>query len=309
MITKFWEGLGDKLADKWVASVLAPAFAFWAGGLLAWIYRFGWVQLEKQFNQLSSIAQGALLIGGLLGIAASSVIVQRLDLPVLRLLEGYWPGWLNRLRTWAIHLQSTRRDQAAERWQQLAAKKHLGKLNPQEQEEYVRLDLQLMRSPPQSDQRMPTRLGNILRAAENRPLDKYGLNTIICWPRLWLLLPDGTKNELSEARTSLDTAVRTLLWGVLFLIWTIWAWWAIPVGLVVAVWAYRWTLSAAEVYGDLLVSAFDLHRTLLYETLRWPLPKQTAVEKTQGEQLSQYLFRGTLPRPIWFQNSEKKKDK
>jgi len=47
-----------------------------------------------------------------------------------------------------------------------------------------------MHTPAESDRHMPTKLGNILRAAELRSKDKYGLDAVICWPRLWLLLPD-----------------------------------------------------------------------------------------------------------------------
>ena len=47
MLTKLMEGVGDKLADKWIASLLTPAFLFWAGGLLAWISKIGWETMEK----------------------------------------------------------------------------------------------------------------------------------------------------------------------------------------------------------------------------------------------------------------------
>ncbi len=148
---------------------------------------------------------------------------------------------------------------------------------------------------------MPMKLGNILRAAENYPFERYGLVTNICWPRLWLLLPDGAKKEITEARTTLNTAALIFLWSLLFLVWTIWAWWVPLVTLVFAIWAYRWALSAAGVYGDLLEAAFDLHRFALYEELRFPLPEDTSVEKAKGEQLTAYLFYGLVDEPITFQ--------
>jgi hypothetical protein len=51
---------------------------------------------------------------------------------------------------------------------------------------------------------MPTRFGDILRAAEFRPRDKYGLDTTVCWYPLWLLLPAEVKQEISQARLELD---------------------------------------------------------------------------------------------------------
>ena len=147
---------------------------------------------------------------------------------------------------------------------------------------------------------MPTKLGNILRAAENRPSERYGLVTTICWPCLWLLLPDDTKKEITEARATLDTAARIIFWSILFLVWTFWAWWVPLVTIVVAFWAYRWALSAAEVYGDLLEAAFDLHRFSLYEALRFPSPNDTSEEKKRGEQLTAYLFYGLVAEPVRF---------
>lgn len=81
---------------------------------------------------------------------------------------------------------------------------------------------------------MLTKLGNILRAAENRLSERYGLVMTICWLRRWLLLPDKTKQEITEVRATLDTAARMFLWSLLFLIWTVWAWWVPLVTLIVA---------------------------------------------------------------------------
>ena len=164
-----------------------------------------------------------------------------------------------------------------------------------------RADRQTGNVPEREEDYMPTKLGNILRAAENHADERYGLVTYICWPHLWLLLADGTKKEIIEARAKLDTAARIFLWSLLFLVWTIWAWWVPLVTLVFAIWAYRWALSAARVYGDLLEAAFDLYRFELYEALRFPLPKDTSEEKAKGEELTAYLFYGSVAEPITFQ--------
>lgn len=59
--------------------------------------------------------------------------------------------------------------------------------------------------PAHANRLMPTRLGNVLRAAESGVEDKYGIDPVPCWPALWLVLPDETRTEVTAARASLDT--------------------------------------------------------------------------------------------------------
>lgn len=293
MPTKFLEGLTGKLAEQWVASLLTPAFAFWLGGLLAWVQKFGWDDLQQQFAKLVDPLQVAVLIGILLIITTSAFAIQRLDLAILRFFEGYWHPWFNPIRRWLIKQQRKQIDRLNKQWETLQRKQDQTRLTAEEREELITIDYQLRQFPDQADRLMPTRLGNILRAAESKPGDKYGLDAIICWSRLWLVLPDGVKKELQEARADLNTAARIWLWGILFLIWSIWAWWAIPVGLIVAWFAYGWMLESSVTYGDLLESAFDLYRLELYKSLHFSLPQSPAEEREVGKQLTEYLWRGT----------------
>jgi hypothetical protein len=141
---------------------------------------------------------------------------------------------------------------------------------------------------------MPTRTGNILRAAETRPADKYGLEAVIVWPRLWLVMPDVTRQELGTARASLDASVAAVVWGVLFCGFTPLAWWALPVGVAVAVAAVVWWVPGrAEVFADLVEAAYDLHRSTLYQQLRWPLPANPHQEHQSGQQVTKHLWRGS----------------
>jgi hypothetical protein len=134
----------------------------------------------------------------------------------------------------------------------------------------------------------------LLRAAERRPADKYGLDAVIVWPHLWLLLPDTTQTELHAARASLDAAAADAIWGVLFCVFAPLAWVAIPVGLTVAVAAIALIVPArAQVFGDLVEAAYDLHRTLVYRQLRWPLPANPSEERDMGTALTNYLRRGS----------------
>jgi hypothetical protein len=174
-------------------------------------------------------------------------------------------------------------------------------LTSDEENTLIRLGLQLRAFPTDRDL-MPTRLGNLLRAAERKPLEKYGLDAVICWPRLWLLLPDAVRKDLQEARADLNIAARVWFWSLLFIFWVLLgAWWAVPVGLLSAAFVYYgWLLDAAGTYADLLESAFDLYRPLLYQSLRWPLPNSPQEEHQSGEALTQYLWRGAADNPATF---------
>ena len=302
MFNKFWENLGKELAGRWASQTLGPMLAFWGGGILAWIWHTNrdWQQLEKQLAVIDTpAAYVALAVGGLFVLAASSTIMNWLQLPTLRLLEGYWPWPLRRLRFGLARLRAKSLEKKENRWQELADIAP-EKRTPEQQSEYVRLDAELARYPVDPRHLLPTTLGNILRSAEEYPQVRYGLGMSVCWPRLWLVIPKETQETLAQTRQWLDSATRLFAWGVLFAVWTIWAWWAILAALTAAVVAYWAMLQAAGTYGDLLRSTFDLYRFKLYEQARWPLPPSPIGEETHGEKLSEFLFRGTADGDVRF---------
>ena len=303
MLTRFLDSVSTKLADRLTAETTS-ALLFWAGGLLAYLLGHGGVKaLDRPVSWVtaqSGVVQAALLAAALAGIAGSGAVVQRLTLPVLRVMEGYWPQWLGFLRRLLVQRRAAQLDKLADRWGKLAARVDAEEATAEERASYNRLDQRLRHMPSVCDRVMPTRVGNVLRAAESRPYDKYGLDAVKCWPQLWLVLPDEARQELSAARASLDSAGAACLWGLLFLIWGVWTLWAIPAGLAVTCAAYCfWVPDRAEVFADLVEAAFDLYRPGLYRALRWPLPTDPDDERKSGLLLTEYLWRGldgTLPK-------------
>jgi hypothetical protein len=140
---------------------------------------------------------------------------------------------------------------------------------------------------------MPTELGNILRISERVSYWRYGLDALTCWPRLWLLLPDGAKGDLRDARGDLDAGARTWLWGALFLCWCEVSWWAIPIALLACTGAYCWMKDAARLYGDLVQATFDVYRPLLYKAARREMSANAAGERDAGTALSNYFAKGS----------------
>jgi hypothetical protein len=202
MLAGFWESVGNRLAERWGAQS-GPALLFWLGGLLAWAHSKGglhslripldWLAREPGLVQLVTLA---VILGG---IVASSIVITRLTMPVLRFAEGYWPPFLNRLRRWLVGRVAERAAVMESHFQDLAGPVADGTASAQQQAEYVRLDRKRRRL-PELGRYQPTRLGNIMRAAEGRPVAKYGLDAVGLWVHLWLVLPITTRSELAAAR-------------------------------------------------------------------------------------------------------------
>lgn len=292
MFTKFWDKLAESIAVKW-SERLGPALVYWGGGLLAWGNAKAWQSFLDFFKAHDSmLVYIALASGGLLILVVSGILVEWLEQPALRFAEGYWPRPFRRLRFRLAEKVGKRLQRKESKWEELRNKDEAAR-TAAEQAVYAQLDAELATYPADERDLMPTTLGNLLRACEKYPDYRYGLAISVCWPRLWLLLPRDIQKELITARHRLNAAVSMLLWGLFFMVWTIFTWWPAVVALIVTAAAYWRLCQAAGVYGDLLRAAFDLHRFKLYDSLRLPPPQKPTDEVTHGQRLTEYLFRGT----------------
>jgi hypothetical protein len=309
MLTKFWEGLGDRLAQQVAGRLLSPALVFWIGGFVAWaVSHHGWRnELDAQSRLLrgsSAVLQVVAVALLILGVIGSSVVMERLAPNVRNLLEGNWPifpKFIGKLR----NIESDRFRRRANYWRDMydksldelyAISKDLGRSSQNDPSKLRLMDvisamyLKIQRFPDQSDHFAPTRLGNILRAADTRPSRMYELDAAVCWPVLWLLLTPEERADVAKARASLDFQAVAWCWSLLFVVWTPWAWWAAPTGLAVCAAIYYGSmLSTAQLYGQLLGACFDLYRDKLYKALRFQLPLDSVAERESGRILTRFL--------------------
>lgn len=248
-----------------------------------------------------SIVSGVLL---LLAVFLLSLIVHPFQFLLIRVLEGYWGE--KRLggmfRKWAVKRQKTVRDKSKNELTRILSelKKPLDlETKSALTRKAAALSTHLQQYYPVSERMMPTRLGNILRAAEDQAGKPYGLDAVTIWPRLYPVLPKEFRERLDQQRLQLDICVRysitllvTAIGSALLLYRYLW-WMSLPLGfLLLAYLSYRSACSAALLYGQALKVAFDLYRFDLTKALHLPLPATLHKERVANYALCDFLRQG-----------------
>ncbi|GII29130.1 hypothetical protein [Planotetraspora mira] len=150
----------------------------------------------------------------------------------------------------------------------------------------------------------PTRLGNVLQAAENYPRDRYGVDTILFWPRLFSLLPEQFQRDYEEYVANYEfplvvsflasiattiSGMAMLLTGQPPLLYGL----VVGGGFVAAYVAYRFALSGAEELGEQQRTAFDLYRDKLLEM--WPTADDVRDERDAFNMITRFVVMGGAP--------------
>lgn len=220
---------------------------------------------------------------------------------IIRLFEGYWPRWLNWLR-------NLRTGFYKKRWECLEALAGAAS-TPQEANEIRAEQLAFYPPPNHLDKMMPTRLGNILRAAEIYPYERYGIDAVVIWPRLRPLLKPETMALLEDRKMTMAFMLSVTLLSALFSLvwcpalalstnrWDIFLLCAL--GWPLAWLCYRGAVQSAVAYGEQLQATFDLHRHDLLKALNRPLPADAEAERKEWLRLTRFFYRNLpLPSPL-----------
>ena len=238
--------------------------------------------------------------GGVLAIAlvVVTVVTQPLQLPLVRLLEGYaMPRRLaeRRRRTYR------ERRAALDAQQTSSSPPPAGAAAGGSDSDALRAAWWLRRDYPPAGRVQPTRLGNVLRAAEHRAGAPYGLDGVVAWPRLYPLLGDQVRAIVDDRRLQLDVAARfcatfTVAAVASAALLAPHGWWLAlaPACLGLAAASYAAAVAAAHGYGESLDAAFDLHHLDLYRSLGLPVPESTAAEREAARALGALLSRANL---------------
>jgi len=162
--------------------------------------------------------------------------------------------------------------------------------------------------PNHVDKMMPTRLGNILRAVEIYPYERYGIDAAVIWPRLRPLLKPEVMALLEDRKTTLAFMLSMSLLSALFsLIWcpvlafsNRWDLFLLcALGWPLAWMCYQNALQSALAYSEQLRATFDLYRHNLLKALNRPVPTTLEEERKEWLRLTRFFQRNLplLPAP------------
>jgi hypothetical protein len=280
-------------AYTWVPSreagtVLPPVVAFGTGIVLLFAAGKGWHNAWRWWQRLDGGSRALLTAGIVIGLFLLTTVVMLLLPALTRVYEGNWGSrWLGwRLRSVAARHETARLEQLQADGNERAYWRRYSSF------------------PPRREDIRPTRLGNVLGAAEDYSGDprRYGLDAVFFWPRLYPLLPDGMRASLAAARSTMETL---LLFSALALLFTATALVAgaagviSPVvasiggvaGLLASPVAYRLAVRAGWDYGELVRASFDVYRRELLKAMGFPLPGNLEDERAVWKAIGQQLYR------------------
>jgi hypothetical protein len=172
-------------------------------------------------------------------------------------------------------------------------------------------DLEVIR-PYDDEEVLPTRLGNVLRASEIYPVERYNLEALVVWPRLYNVLPQEFIHELEEVNNRFMFLIHSSLLIYVLGIMGLFAGgsgyylnifaeafvlippnWYLTIGLALLICGYviyRIAVDAAQDVTMQIRAGFDLYRFDLLRKLNQPIPITLTDEKKQWRKLSEFFI-------------------
>jgi hypothetical protein len=232
-----------------------------------------------------------------------ALILHPFQIQLVRILEGYWDEVpvLRSLKFIGVEINRRRR------WDMARIRKDTARL----------ADLY----PARVQDLLPTRLGNVLRAAERRAGKRHGFRyPVEMLPRIYPYISAPLSDAIGDARDELDIACRmcVVMWALAVIAAVAFAAdGAVPAtsGAVLAIPAaaallgavsYRGAVRSAENYGKFLFYVFDLHRQDLIRALGYEPPRNPEAEIELIEAINRWLVKGSSPPAGYRQRSSQR---
>ncbi|BDI33651.1 hypothetical protein CCAX7_57020 [Capsulimonas corticalis] len=317
MFTTILQTVGGYFDRRWMLAAFLPSVVLFGACLFLYGATHDFRRAIDIWNKFSPILQGALIVAGVIWTAFVAVLFSLTKGGMLRLFEGYteqtpllsafhqWRRrYYQRLFRYLAHEQTRLeaeiahlrlgplKDRPDAKDKEKVYKEELGRI----------LEEKILRFPPDESQVMPTRLGNILRAAEAYPRVHYNMNAVVLWSRLASVLPDPAAAGLEDARMFLDfmlvLCVSSFLFAATSAVYLAAAHaasiltWFVLISLGVSWLCYHGMLNAAIVYGEAVKTAFDLHRWALLEAVHLAAPANNAEERVLWDDYGGFVYGG-----------------
>lgn len=327
MFTTFLKELGGYFDRRWLLSVFFPSLAFWSTCLLVYGLAKGLGPALELWGRQSSQIQLILIVAFLSWVTFFAALLGNFQTGIIRFFEGYWQtfpftylgnsrsAYYNRLLTYlGTRTKNHEKEEAALQKRMSAGTNDERKHAIQELRELRGADREkLFLFPVEPDRVMPTRLGNIIRAAELYPWARYGIDSVALWPRLHASLPAEFIETLLGAKTSmvfmlvmaLLSFVFSLIVCLLLAIFTT-NWLLLiccAIGWPLAWLCYKNSLGSALLYAELIKTAFDLHRWKLLEGLHLKRPTTSEEEAKTWEEVTYFILRGYELESVKYDNA------
>jgi hypothetical protein len=296
----FFQELARKLAERWVGLLLLPGALFVAGALLG--VRLGHAHaldpattatylaaMAEWAGQRSGGVQAALVVAGLLATGGVGLVVQAMAGITRALWLGQWPPVVAR---WRVGRREARWHRLVEARRTLERQHPVETREPHQQAEIDHAANEANRVAMTRPGR-PTWMGDRMHAVERIAQDRYSLDLPFAWPRLWLVLPDNVRTEITTANASFASAVLTGSWAwpaaALGIVW----WPAAFVAVVVGVTGWVRSRGAITGLSSLTEAALDLYgRTLATELGVADENRAGVLTPAEGKQITAVVRKG-----------------
>jgi len=269
-VTDFLGALVDRLADRWMTLLVLPGVLFLAACAVAVRLRHShWYDVGLLRETIDTIAAGpaAESVGAiavaLVALTAAAALAGLVVQVVASVVDRMWlteaanpltrPLIRRRLRRWETAQQRYRTALLAAGRAEIGGSGDPALVREAERRNAERNRIAL------AAPRRPFWLGDRIGAADRRVLDAYHLDLAAAWPRLWLVLPEGTRTELRTVQSAYSAATRLVVWGGAYLLLGAVWWPAAVIGAGAVLTGRQRGRTAGAILADLLESAVDLH--------------------------------------------------
>ncbi len=320
MFSTFLERTKDYLGKAFILAVWIPVLIF--SGSVATVYLAGTNSLVSTWEKWLKLATETKLTFAFISLVIITLIafiIHYLQVPISRFFEGYGYFPLLECKRKKYKLKQAKLldkisiledeiNDAIQNPKECSNKNEIESLNQLFEQKKVEINQLVQKAsiyyPPSGyeSQIMPTRLGNIYKAAEIYAYQHYGADAVLLWTRIQEVLPKSFVNRLEETKIAIDFfllfSVLCTLFSLLTVPYLIFHKASILliticcVGILLGWLAYKAALVPAVAYAELIKVAYDLYRRPLIKAFGLQVPDTLSQEKKLWKTLSNFILRG-----------------